>query len=134
MGADVVTQIIAQALAAAGLVLAGWVSARGNLAARKADANASPYEKLAERVVKLETQVGELRSKVERLEDERNALRDRVVDLEAERDGLRAERDELRAGRDALLEVVRAQSEFIDRHVHADIPRPFAQNNHSLLT
>ena len=127
MDADVITQIIAQALAAAGLVLAGWVSARGNLAARKADANASPYEKLAERVVKLETQVGELRAKVERLEDERNALRDRVVDLEAER-------DELRAGRDALLEVVRAQSEFIDRHVHADIPRPFAQNNHSLLT
>ena len=127
MDADVITQIIAQALAAAGLVLAGWVSARGNLAARKADANASPYEKLAERVVKLETQVGALRAKVERLEDERNALRDRVVDLEAER-------DELRAGRDALLEVVRAQSEFIDRHVHADIPRPFAQNNHSLLT
>lgn len=118
MDADVITQIIAQALAAAGLVLAGWVSARGNLAARKADANASPYEKLAERVVKLETQVGELRSKVERLEDERDELRDRVRDLETER-------DELRAGRDALLEVVRAQSEFIDRHVPATIPRPY---------
>ena len=70
-----------------------WASRQASRQAAKS----SPYDKLAERVVKLETQVGELRAKIEHLEDERSDLRDLIRDLFG----------------------------FVEQHVPPSVPRPF---------
>ena len=73
--------------------LGAWLVYR----ASRMSSKASPYDKLAERVVKLEGQVGELRDKVDALESERSELRD----------------------------LVRTMHAFIQRHVPQEVVRPF---------
>lgn len=67
-------------------VVVAWITATWAAKGKRIEATATPYDKLAERVVKLETQVGELRSRVEHLEDENDTLRDANRDLRRERD------------------------------------------------
>ena len=79
-----------------GVVIA-WITATWAAKGKKIETTAAPYDKLAERVVKLETQVGQLRAKIERLEDERSDLRDLIRDLFG----------------------------FVEQHVPPSVPRPF---------
>ena len=75
-----------------GVVIA-WITAKWATKGKQIETTAAPYDKLAERVVKLETQVGELRSRVEHLEDENEVLRDEKRDLTRQLAQIAAERD-----------------------------------------
>ena len=53
-------QIVLGALSVAGLAVSGWLTYRGTTRAKQIESQAAPYDTLAERVGRLETQVGEL--------------------------------------------------------------------------
>lgn len=103
--------LIGQIVSAVALVAAGAFSAVSNRHAKRVEAQASPYEKVAARVVHLE-------ERVERLERERDEARD-------ERDLLRDEVEALTGQRDALRELVAGLWGFLEANLPPGVPIPF---------
>ena len=64
-------------LSGVAVMIVGWLTYRSS---RRTD-ESSPYQALADRVVKLESQVGELRSQVETLQTERVSILEWIRDL-----------------------------------------------------
>ena len=104
--------------AAAMAVVVAWMTGRANRRAKEVEAQESPYQALAERVVKLE-------AKVERLERERDDARTERDELRGERDAMQRKVIELESSRVANRDLVIALFGFIDAFGPADIVRPF---------
>ena len=86
-----------QALAAFATVVASWLVSRGGIKAKRIESAASPYERLADRVVILEGQVDDLREEVRTLRDANDELReesDRAHELAAQQGRRAGEADD----------------------------------------
>ena len=92
-------------------VVIAWMGGRATRKVKEIESKGSPYEALAERVVRLE-------EKVERLERERDDLRVERAQLMAKVTGLESERASLRT-------LVVSLFAFADVHVPEAIHRPF---------
>ena len=86
-----------QTLAALATIVASWLVSRSGIRAKRIESAASPYERLAERVVTLEEQVDKLREEVRTLRDANDELREeseRAHALAAQQGRLAGEADD----------------------------------------
>ena len=86
-----------QTLAALATIVASWLVSRSGIRAKRIESAASPYERLAERVVTLEGQVDKLREEVRTLRDANDELREdseRAHELAAQQGRLAGEADD----------------------------------------
>lgn len=76
MSDQVLIAVVSGVIAGVVSLVVAVITQRGNTAQATVESKASPYQALADRVIKLETQVGQLRSELEHTQDDVQILQD----------------------------------------------------------